>query len=85
MIQFDTTFLLKYQIFDAIKTKYQIFDKKLKSASFVLILTDDRKGEKGKNKINIKMFATLERRRGKINKIILLFVIDNKTNLFYNK
>ena len=41
-------------------------------------------GEQGKNKINIKIVATLERRKGKINKIILFFPIDNKTNLFYN-
>ena len=80
---------LNYQIFDnliqfdifSIKTKYQIFDKKLKSASFVLILTD---GRQGKKKINIKMVATSQRRKEKINKIILLFAVDNKTNLFYN-
>ena len=48
-------------------------------------MTDDKRGKKGKKKINIKMVATLERQREKINKIILLFAVDNKTNLFYNK
>ena len=31
------------------------------------------------------MSATMERLKGKINKIILIFPIDSKTNLFYNK
>ena len=42
------------------------------------------KGKKNKKKINIKMVATSQRRKEKTNKIILLFVVDNKTNLFYN-
>ena len=47
--------------------------KKLKSASFVLILTNGKQGEKVKKKINAKMVATLERGKEKLNKIILLF------------
>ena len=74
--------MLKRQIFQARKTKNQIFDKKSKPASYVLVLTDGRKGRKGRN---IKTAAILERLKGKINKIILIFPIDNKTNLFYNK
>ena len=42
------------------------------------------RAEGGKNKIDVKMVATLEKQKEKINKIILLFPIDNKTNLFYN-
>ena len=34
--------------------------------------------------MNIKMVATSQRQKEKTNKIILLFAIDNKTNLFYN-
>ena len=84
MIQFYATFLLRYQIFDATKTKYQIFDRKLESACLVLILTDGKRGKKDKKKINIKMVATSQRRKEKTNKIILLLAVDNKTNLFYN-
>ena len=94
MIQFYATFLLryqifdttktKYQIFDTTKTKYQIFDRELESACLVLILTDDKRGKKDKKKMNIKMVATSQRQKEKTNKIILLFAIDNKTNLFYN-
>ena len=39
---------------------------------------------KGKKKINIEIAATSERLKGKINRIILLFPIDNKISLFYN-
>ena len=42
------------------------------------------KGKKNKKKMNIKMVATSQRQKEKTNKIILLFAIDNKTNLFYN-
>ena len=84
MIQFYATFLLRYQIFDATKTKYQIFDRELESACLVLILTDDKRGKKDKKKMNIKMVATSQRQKEKTNKIILVFPIDNKINLFYN-
>ena len=67
------------------KNKNQIFDKKSKPATYVLVLTDGRKGRKGRKGRNIKTAAILERLKGKINKIILIFPVDNKTNLFYNK
>ena len=58
---------------------------KIKPASYVLVLTDGRKGRKGRKGRNIKTAAILERLKGKINKIIPLFAVDNKANLFYNK
>ena len=58
--------MTKRQIFEVAEMKEQIFDKKLKPAFHVLILTEGKRGEKGKNKINIKIVATLERRKEKL-------------------
>ena len=56
-----------------------------KQASLVLLPADGRRGGGGEKRINNRTAAIPERLKGKINKIILIFPIDNKTNLFYNK
>ena len=54
------------------------------SAPFALLLMDGKRGKKGRKKMNVEMVAASERRKEKINKIILLFPVDNKINLVYN-